>query len=286
MGSDGKRERWLDTAVSGIRFGPDQRAVRAELEGHLEDKTADLRRIFPDIPEEEARTRALGSMGDPEELKISLARVHRPWLGYLWRASQVLLAVLLLMAVWNQAGIRGAFSDGYVSNYLEWREAYGERFPDGLEGPAPEWGEVLAVGAGAEPVTVGDYTFSVQRASFLRTDGRDGDCCWLVFTLRGEGSVPWALPGEDLGRWVQVTDSEGRIYRGRENPDREGRSQVDCGWSEHGLLWREYEGTVFLYLPGEGTTVERPSAAEGFQVEFDNGTARFSIPVVWTEVAP
>ena len=41
--------RWLDTAVKGVRFGPDRAAVRAELEAHLEDKEADLRRIFPDM---------------------------------------------------------------------------------------------------------------------------------------------------------------------------------------------------------------------------------------------
>ena len=44
------RTSWLDTAVSGIRFGPDRKAVRAELEGHIEDKTADLQRIFHGIP--------------------------------------------------------------------------------------------------------------------------------------------------------------------------------------------------------------------------------------------
>ena len=39
--------RWLDTAVKGVRFGPDRAAVRAELEAHLEDKEADLRRNWP-----------------------------------------------------------------------------------------------------------------------------------------------------------------------------------------------------------------------------------------------
>ena len=34
--------RWLDTAVSGIRFGPDRAEVRQELLEHLEDKTLDL----------------------------------------------------------------------------------------------------------------------------------------------------------------------------------------------------------------------------------------------------
>ena len=46
--------QWLDTAVKGVRFGPDRAAARAELEAHLEDKEADLRRIFPDMTAEEA----------------------------------------------------------------------------------------------------------------------------------------------------------------------------------------------------------------------------------------
>ncbi len=81
--------RWLDTAVSGIRFGPDRAEVRQELLEHLEDKTLDLQRVFPDIPEEEARERALSAMGDAEELKVSLAKIHRPWLGWLWTASRI-----------------------------------------------------------------------------------------------------------------------------------------------------------------------------------------------------
>ena len=89
-------QTWLDTAVKGIRFGPDRRAVRAELYGHLGDRAADLRRIFPDLTDEEARERTLAGMGDAAEVGKQLARVHRPWLGYLWRVSQVLLALCLI----------------------------------------------------------------------------------------------------------------------------------------------------------------------------------------------
>ena len=60
----GAAAQWLDEAVKGIRFGPDRAAVRAELEAHLEDKQADLRRIFPDMTAEEAETRTLEDMGD------------------------------------------------------------------------------------------------------------------------------------------------------------------------------------------------------------------------------
>lgn len=88
-----EQKSWLDTAVSGIRFGPDRRAVREELEGHIEDKIADFRRIFPGISDEEARVRALAGMGDPEELKLSLAKIHRPWLGRLWVLSRLTLVL-------------------------------------------------------------------------------------------------------------------------------------------------------------------------------------------------
>ena len=77
-------DRWLDQAVSGIRFGPDRAAVRAELEAHMEDKAADLQRIFPDISREEAEERTLSEMGDPAEIGKSwrpIWRTRRPTCG-------------------------------------------------------------------------------------------------------------------------------------------------------------------------------------------------------------
>ena len=72
--------QWLDAATRGIRFGPDRRAVRAELEAHLEDKALDLQRIFPDLSLEEAQARAAAEMGGAEEIGRDLAQIHRPWL--------------------------------------------------------------------------------------------------------------------------------------------------------------------------------------------------------------
>ena len=81
----------------------EREAVRAELQQHIEDKAAGLMRSFPDMEEREAGERALNSMGDAWALKQELARVHSPWLGYLWRFTQVLVwgtlaAVLILLA--------------------------------------------------------------------------------------------------------------------------------------------------------------------------------------------
>ena len=52
-------DRWLDEATRGIRFGPDRRAI--------------------------------SEMGNATELGKELARIHKPWLGWLWAVSCVFL---------------------------------------------------------------------------------------------------------------------------------------------------------------------------------------------------
>ena len=59
-------ERWAERAAEGIIFRPDQREVERELLAHLEDKAADLARIFPDMEREEAEKRAGGPEGNRE----------------------------------------------------------------------------------------------------------------------------------------------------------------------------------------------------------------------------
>ena len=93
-------QSWLDTAVAGIRFKPDQGSVEQELRGHIEDKITDLLRLYPDLERREAEQMALGRMGDPEEIGRELAKIHKPLWGYLWQASRwVARAVLCLLAV-------------------------------------------------------------------------------------------------------------------------------------------------------------------------------------------
>ena len=93
------QQSWVETAIRGIRFKPDRAAVEAELRDHIWDKIADLRRIFPDTTYEEAEERALSQMGDAGAIGKELAKIHRPWLGWLWRASQVALGVTMAAVV-------------------------------------------------------------------------------------------------------------------------------------------------------------------------------------------
>lgn len=113
---------WLAAAVKDIHFRPDREAVERELWEHIEDKTADLVRIFLDMTWEEAEARALSDMGDPEEMARELAKIHKPWLGYLWKFSRTVRKISLFALVisllvsqqrWNQI-------DGWYASGDEW----------------------------------------------------------------------------------------------------------------------------------------------------------------------
>ena len=155
---------WLDIAANRIRFKPDRKAVRAELSAHLEDKALDLQRIYPDLTEEEAQQRAAAEMGDPEEVGRELAKIHKPWLGYAWIASRVLLDLSIGAAVFLLAA--GVYRSGW------------ENLRHLAHGPSSYYGEALSpveetyqdnasltyLGALADsgPVRAGAYTFSTH----------------------------------------------------------------------------------------------------------------------------
>jgi len=73
--------RWLDTATAGIRFQPDRKAVKEELAAHLEDKTADFQRIFPNMTREEAEDRALDQMGGRTAWATATSVWNDGWIG-------------------------------------------------------------------------------------------------------------------------------------------------------------------------------------------------------------
>ena len=223
-------QTWLDTAVKGIRFGPDREAVRAELYGHLEDKIADLRRIFPDLKREEAEDMALSQMGDPDAIGRELARLHRPWLGYLWRASRwasVAAAVLLALTL-----LTSGLPDQWQS--WQWTREENQRtqaisqalYEDGT----PSWeGERLALYAPEAEARLGRCTVSVDRAALWREP--DGD--FLYLELRFTFDRPWErgerplyqMRAEDE-RGEPLSRENGWTYRGLET----GFSWVAANW--------------------------------------------------------
>ena len=206
---------WLDTAVKKIRFGPDRRAVRRELSDHIADKQAALRArgVLSDY---EVETTAVDAMGDPVALAEELAKLYRPWWGYLWRASQVLL---IIVALWTAMTFRNDWF--YESGF----------FSPAARPVCPDAPGVYTTDDGQERqvLTVWDVEGSVRRGSYRFTvpgawverwtyDPLDGtparECYRLNICLRARTWRFWepASGSQSLILDNIVTDSRGGSY--------------------------------------------------------------------------
>lgn len=90
---------WVDAVCECVRFQPDRRAIAKELRVHYEDHCRDLERLNYDRAL--AGQRALEAMGNAQEVGYALDRVHKPWLGWLWEVSRVLVLALALLLAWK-----------------------------------------------------------------------------------------------------------------------------------------------------------------------------------------
>lgn len=245
-------ERWLDAATKVIRFGPDRKEVRAELTAHLEDKALDLQRIFPDLTEEEARERAAAEMGDPMEIGKELAKVHKPWLGYAWLASKVLLGFVFTV-------IFLFFVNG----------AYLGRIQEVVAGPgySPEQAPVEAVYGQADdltyqgllsdsgPIQAGEYTFSTQ-AGELWTATLEGQPAQIVYLqLEVYHRRPMRPLDDRVARELWAQDDRGGVIPSREGWDRQGGERearteyVSCTAMEHNFFTERYEIMLSVRSP-------------------------------------
>lgn len=204
--------QWLYIATRGIRFKPDRMAVRSELEAHLEDKQADLRRIFPELTPEEAERRAVESMGDAWEVRKQLAKIHKPWLGYLWRLSQV-LAVLACLWLVSFGVFRG--DDAYLGDhpYSElWdaddlpRTAVMGDDDDRRYLPGDDPNQLLALEIGQTEQAAGQNV-SLRRAALWQEEG----ALELYLYLRINTWRFWER-GILREEWMRVTDDRGNCY--------------------------------------------------------------------------
>ena len=250
-------DAWLDTATAGVRFGPDRAAVRGELEAHLEDKAADLRRIFPELTAEEARVRALEQMGDAAEIGRELAKIHRPWLGWLWRASKwiAVLSVVLLLVI-NILNNDHYQSAGY-----------------------PLWGGFSTVRGRTEgeKIQLGGYTFQIVGAAYL-----DYPRDWREIEDRVQVAVRVSTPrfweridGEGLERALTLVDGAGRawpmepavIAPGEEAPER----LWQLSRAEWGLFHDTYVASVETdWREGERIRLEFAFGKGSFTLETDD----------------
>ena len=243
--------QWLYIATRGIRFRPDRAAVRRELEAHLEDKQADLQRIFPDLSPEEAERQAVESMGDAWEVRKQLAKIHKPWLGWLWRLSQI-LAVLACLWLVSFGFFRG--DDAYLGDhpYSEWWD--GDDLPrtarmgddDDLRYlPGDDPNQLLALEIG-QTERVAGQDVSLRRAALWQ--GEDGLELYLYLRIN-----TWRFWERGVLReeWMKVTDDRGNCYALEEgnyyalvtagDPPEDGSRASGLAWGGYGPFHSGYE---------------------------------------------
>ena len=243
------RLAWLDTATAKIRFGPDRKAVRRELEAHLED-LRDASGL-----EEEA---ALQAMGNPAEIAEELGRIHRPWLGYLWRMSQLALAgaavmycvLVILLAV--RPGAYRLLPGRALYNYLTWESG------TVMEQNLLEEREIPC----GETIKTGGYTIRAERVVLQEVDD-EGPQKNLHIDL-DITSNRWEEP---LELWYAV--SGGRF---------------STGTIEHIDGWVTYAAWGF-WQKAQLVWEDLPEDAEWVEVDFGHGELRRTLHINLTEEA-
>ena len=256
MGEKRNMQQWLDVAVSEICFKPDRKAAERELRDHLEDKKLDLQRLYH-LTWREAEEMAVLQMGDPEPIGRELARLHRPWLGYLWRFSQIFAAAMVCMLLWGAVRSDGPAASLRAANYFWEGQQEGGQFSRALfeDGEAAWQGERLAVLEVGERARVGQSVISLEKAALWQEDERA-----LYLQVRIAYDRPWQatdLPfdlfwaEDDLGNRYGADYLEGGSmsyqYRG---------TQAGLGWRSMNLRFsqvpEEARWMKLHYLPGTG----------------------------------
>lgn len=227
---------WLDTATGKIVFRPDREAVRKELEAHFED-LREARGL-----DEEA---AAAAMGDPAALAEELGRIHRPWLGYLWRVSQVVLAgtaaaYCLLLASLLLSGRTHLLPGGSLYDYQHWVGSKAVRCQSILEE------REFPPGASIE---TGGYTICVDRA-ILRKEDYWSEVRWNLYI-----DLDIAL-----SRWEEPLDYRSALFGGRVDT---GPVKTDSMWNAS-VNWGFWQKCVLVLE-------NFPEGAQWVELDFGHG---------------
>ena len=211
-----KIQDWLHTAVSGIRFKLDREAVEQELREHLEDKVADLQRMYH-LDQEEAEEMALNQMGDAEEIGREMAKIHKSWWGVIWTVTRVLLPVVIVAAVFSWFGTGDNFP---TWEYWDWdglpgtphSDMVGRNDKNDNKTYLPNGGikQLMArEGTESESVWVNGQHIAVRHAALWK----EKDQQVLYLALRLDTPLFWER-GILFPEWMNATDSEGNRWNG------------------------------------------------------------------------
>ena len=184
------RKTYIDTVLSALRrvTGDERQAIRAELEGHMEDHMEGLLELgySPELAEE----RTLAAMGDPKEVGRELNRQYTGWGFVLLSRAAVLLTVVLCIQALLGLGILGNLWDSVRARVC----------PEELEDYTPSSTEWLDV-----RVLVGNDVLRVYRVSRVTREGEPA----VGLSLCAYDRLPGGVVSDRLLPDVRIEDQRG-----------------------------------------------------------------------------
>ena len=194
-------DNWCFHAAAHIRFKPDRPAVEQELREHMEDHFNAL--LAEGKTAQEAERLTLAAMGDADETGAALARVHKPYLGWLYVAAKwvvALSAILLFMVSCSSGFDFPAFGFSEPFPMLDLESSSSETFLLFPQRKAQRDG----------------YTFSVPLAIHrIRKDDDRAPYEAIFFVLEAMHPLPWAGFPEGVRCSLSAVDSAGNLYPNR-----------------------------------------------------------------------
>lgn len=197
---------WCDTAVELIKFKPDKKCVREELLAHMEDKLEEI--SATGMHQRDAEAEVVRAMGNAAEVAKELAKIHKPFLGYVLRITKWALAISVIAMLISLIGfsdkvhITSNSEDFYTTVYYDAESTENNYQTKDLHPNASDYSD--------------GYTFTVTRAvercyKHTMDNGADEKDYSFFFTVTASNPRPWA-EHKDILREFYAIDSLGNYY--------------------------------------------------------------------------
>jgi hypothetical protein len=211
-------DAWCERAVALIKYKPDRKKIQAELHAHIEDKYEAL--AAGGMTSVQAEEQAVSAMGDAGEIAKALAKIHKPFWGYMLRLTKIVLAFVAVLMIFSLAG----FSDRVYICAEPDSMFHAERFENGNYNTSEC---VFSIEPNVSASCDG-YTFTVTKAALwhdegILTDeepivsvgsgaeGESAESYTLYYLMTVTSPLPWAEYAE-IPRRMYAVDSLGNYY--------------------------------------------------------------------------
>ena len=193
------RSGWLDAAMAQVRSKPEHKAIRAELQGHLEDKEQYF--LEKGMGPREAGKAAVEAMGDPVAVGKELDKAHPVWWAKLYTAAKaviLILCVVMLFSVVDYFAGSGSLYALRQNHPLK----INQTDPYSMGGE-----DVVILDVEQEPITLSGYTVQITQA-YWSPEVYSGEENVLEVDIKVSNPRPWAVSPLFMSRMEMDADED------------------------------------------------------------------------------